>query len=126
MENNNYNKDIEFIVENFDDMYLNIILYQQPTTRPLIEKIDCLVEKKRYVVIGHLFYTPPLKKLLNNLLEKYELDYIDKIFYEMIHENTSMGTRTSLIERGNFQAYYKNLNAKQKKNELLERVRIVS
>ena len=76
---------IEFIVENFDDMYLNILLYQQPISRPLIEKIDKLVEKNNYVCIGHLFFTPHLKKLLNKLLEKYGLDYIDKIFYEMIH-----------------------------------------
>jgi len=112
MEKNNYINDIKFLVENFDDMYLNILLWQVELSKPLMEKIEYLIEKKKYVVIGHLFYTPPLKKLLNKLLDKYELDYIDKIFFEMIINISSL--KTPLIERGNFQAYYKNLYKKEK------------
>jgi hypothetical protein len=71
-------KQLDYIVENWNDFYIDIIIEQQPKYRHIIEKInqviDKLCEKKHYIIDYELL---KLTKPFNDAVyEKYGLDYL--------------------------------------------------
>ena len=68
----------EFIINNWTDLYIGILIYQQSHFRHIAEninnKIDKLVNRKSYILESHLL---KLTKVFNDAIyQRYGLDYL--------------------------------------------------
>jgi hypothetical protein len=103
--------DISYVIDNFDDPYLHIIL-EQTKYNFIIKKIEDLIDKINYIIPGDLFFNSDGKKILGGLYSKYKIEHIDNVLISMIKD---MGGKPGAKK---YSSYIKNLPNKTMQQKL--------